>query len=38
MLNYKQLEALLAIEDTGSFEGAAHVLNISSFAVVLNTP
>lgn len=34
MLDYTQLEALLAVDDTGTFEGAARKLNLSSFAVV----
>jgi len=34
MLDYAQLEALLAVEETGTFEGAARHLNLSSFAVV----
>lgn len=34
MLDYSQLAALLAVDDTGTFEGAARKLNLSSFAVV----
>lgn len=34
MLDYSQLEALLAVEETGTFEGAARELNLSSFAVI----
>lgn len=34
MLDYTQLKALLAIDDTGTFEGAARELNLSSFAIV----
>ena len=34
MLDYTQLKALLAVDDTGTFEGAARELNLSSFAIV----
>ena len=34
MLDYTRLTALLAIDDTGTFEGAARELNLSSFAIV----
>lgn len=34
MLDYTQLKALLAVDDAGTFEGAARELNLSSFAIV----
>lgn len=34
MLDYTQLEALLAVDEAGTFEGAARTMNLSSFAVV----
>ena len=33
MLDYSQLGALLAVSETGSYEGAARKLNVTSFAV-----
>ena len=33
MLDYPQLRALLAIDETGTFEGSARELNVISFAV-----
>ena len=33
MLDYSQLAALLTIEETGTYEGAARELNLTSFAV-----
>jgi len=33
MLDYNQLSALLAVVETGTYEGAARKLNVSSFAV-----
>ena len=33
MLDYLQLEALLAVDETGTYEGAARDLNLSAFAV-----
>lgn len=33
MLDYSQLHALLAVAETGTYEGAARELNVSSFAV-----
>lgn len=34
MLDYTQLEALLAVEEAGTFEGAGRKMNLSSFAIV----